>query len=70
MIGQFYFEVAQFKRPPPAVQRIVLPPLAALGKRLGYRPYYDRHFAPGEVDAILDHWAANRPWAGNRRPTF
>ncbi len=68
VIGQFYFEVAQFKRPPPAVQRILLPPLAALGKRRGYRPYYERHFLPGEIDAILDIWAAHRPWAGNRRP--
>ena len=70
VIGQFFGEVAQFKTPPPAVQRVVLPPLAALGKRLGLRPYYERHFEPGEIDAILDHWAANRPWAGNRRPTF
>ena len=69
VIGTFFEEVAQFRTPPPAVQRILLPPLAALGRRRGYRPYYDRHFEPGEVDAILDHWAANRPWAGNRRPT-
>jgi len=70
VIGKFYFEVAQFKRPPPALQRLVLPPLAALGKWRGYRPYYERHFQPGEVDAILDYWAAHRPWAGNKRPTF
>jgi quercetin dioxygenase-like cupin family protein len=25
---------------------------------------------PGEIDAILDHWAAYRPWAGYQRPTF
>jgi quercetin dioxygenase-like cupin family protein len=68
VIGKFYFEVAQFKKPPPFVQRILLPPLAALGKRRGYRPYYDRHFEPGDVDAILDSWAAHRPWAGNKRP--
>lgn len=70
VIGTFYQEVAEFRTPPPAVQRVVLPPLAALGRRRGLRPYYDRHFQPGEIDAILDHWAANRPWAGNRRPTF
>jgi quercetin dioxygenase-like cupin family protein len=69
VIGTFYGEVAQFRTPPPSVQRLLLPPLAALGRRLGLRPYYDRHFQPGEVDAILDAWAANRPWAGNRRPT-
>ena len=69
VIGTFYQEVAEFKTPPPAVQRVVLPPLAALARRRGYRPYYERHFPPGEIDAILDHWAANRPWAGNRRPT-
>jgi quercetin dioxygenase-like cupin family protein len=69
VIGTFYGEVAQFRTPPPAVQRLLLPPLAALGRRRGLRPYYDRHFEPGEADAILDAWAANRPWAGNRRPT-
>lgn len=69
VIGQFYREVAEFKVPPPAVQRVVLPPLAAIGRWRGYRPYYERHFPPGELDAILDHWAANRPWAGNARPT-
>lgn len=69
VIGAFYQEVAEFKTPPPAVQRVLIPPLAAIGRRRGYRPYYDRHFRPGEVDAILDHWAANRPWAGNRRPS-
>ena len=70
VIGQFYAEVAQFKKPPPAVQKVVLPALAALGKRRGYRPYYEHHFEPGELDAILDAWAAHRPWAGNRRPTL
>lgn len=69
VIGHFYWEVAQFKKPPVAVQRIVLPALAALGRRRGYRPYYEHHFEPGELDAILDGWAAHRPWAGNRRPS-
>jgi hypothetical protein len=52
------------------VQRLVLPVLAAIGKRRGLRPYYERHFQPGEIEAILNHWAANRPWAGNRLPAF
>jgi quercetin dioxygenase-like cupin family protein len=69
VIGQFFGEVAEFRTPPPMVQRVMLPPLAAIGRRRGLRPYYDRHFPPGEIDAVLDHWAANRPWAGNRRPT-
>jgi len=68
VIGTFYQEVAEFRTPPPAVQRVLLPPLAAIGRRRGLRPYYERHFEPGETDAILDQWAANRPWAGNRRP--
>lgn len=68
VIGAFFSEVAEFRTPPPAIQRVVLPPLAAIGRRRGLRPYYERHFEPGEIDAILDHWAANRPWAGNRRP--
>lgn len=70
VLGTFFGEVAEFRTPPPAVQRLLLPPLAALGRRRGLRPYYDRHFEPGEIDAVLDHWAANRPWAGNTRPTF
>lgn len=69
VIGQFYQEVAEFKVPPPAVQRLLLPPLAALGRKRGLRPYYERHFQPGEIDAILDHWAAHRPWAANQRPS-
>ena len=68
VIGQFYREVAQFKSPPPAVQRVVLPVLAAVGRRRGLRPYYDRHFLPGEIEEVLAHWAAHRPWAGNERP--
>jgi len=61
VIGRFYSEVAEFKVPPPAVQRVVLPLLAAVGSRRGLRPYYDRHFRPGEIEAILAHWAAHRP---------
>ena len=68
VIGQFYWEVAHFKTPPPAVQKVLLPALAALGRRRGLRPYYERHFEPGEIDEILDYWAAHRPWADNRRP--
>ncbi len=68
MIGEFYAEVAQFKTPPPAVQAVVLPLLAAIGRRRGLRPYYERHFEPGEIDAILTHWAAHRSWAGYGRP--
>lgn len=68
VIGDFYWEVAQFKTPPPAVQRAVLPVLAAVGRRRGYRPYYERHFQAGEIEEVLTYWAAHRPWAGNRRP--
>ncbi|MFN2606446.1 MAG: hypothetical protein ABR511_00925 [Acidimicrobiales bacterium] len=70
MIGPFYRDVAEFKTPPPAVQRVVLPALAALGKRRGLRPYYDRHLQPGELEGILDNWAAHRPWAANLVLTF
>lgn len=68
VIGQFYQEVAEFKTPPPAVQRVLFPVLASLGRRRGLRPYYDRHFEPGEIDEILTHWASHRPWAGNSVP--
>lgn len=70
VIGQFYREVAEFKTPPPAVQSIVLPLLAAIGKRRGLRPYYERHVPPEQIEEILAHWAAHRPWAGNAVPRF
>jgi len=69
VLGQFFWEVAHFKTPPPAVQKALLPLLAAIGRRRGLRPYYDRHFQPGEIDEILTHWAAHRSWAGHQRPT-
>ncbi|MGH9279495.1 MAG: cupin domain-containing protein [Acidimicrobiales bacterium] len=68
VIGEFYQEVAQFKTPPPAVQRAMFPLLTAIARRRGYRPYYERHFEPGQIDEILDYWAAYREWDGQRRP--
>lgn len=68
VIGRYFQEVAEFKTPPPAVQRLMFPVLTALGRRRGLRPYYDRHFRPGQIDAILDAWATHREWDGFRRP--
>lgn len=68
VIGQFYREVAEFKTPPPAVPRLMFPVLTAIARRKGHRPYYERHFEPGQIDAILEYWAAYRTWDGNRRP--
>jgi quercetin dioxygenase-like cupin family protein len=70
VIGQFYKEVAQFKTPPPAVQAEVLPILAAIGKQRGLRPYYERHVPREQIEEILTHWSAHRPWAGNAVPRF
>ena len=68
MIGAFFNEVAEFKTPPPAVQRVLLPLLASLGRRRGYRPYYDRHFQAGQIEEILAHWAAHRSWDDYKPP--
>lgn len=68
MIGDFYKEVAMFKTPPPVVQNVVLPLLSSIGRWRGYRPYYERHFEPGEIDAVLTHWAAHRAAAFRRLP--
>jgi len=38
VIGAFYRDVAEYRVPPPAVQRVLLPPLAAIGRRRGLRP--------------------------------
>ncbi len=68
VIGAFFNEVAEFKTPPPAVQRVLLPLLASLGRRRGYRPYYDRHFQAGQIEEILAHWAAHRSWDDYKPP--
>ncbi|HEY8582191.1 MAG TPA: cupin domain-containing protein [Capillimicrobium sp.] len=40
-----YRDVIRFEKPPRAVQRFVLPPLAVLGRALGRRPSYPHHRA-------------------------
>lgn len=38
-------------KPPPAIQRALLGPLAAIGRRRGYRPWYEAYSGPG-VDRL------------------
>jgi mannose-6-phosphate isomerase-like protein (cupin superfamily) len=48
-------DVAQFVRPPRFVQRALFAVLAPIGRRLGYRPYYERYLRPhAHVDVIPD----------------
>jgi quercetin dioxygenase-like cupin family protein len=43
VIGHEFGQEGQAKRPPPAVQRVLLAPLAALGRLIGYRGTYSRY---------------------------
>lgn len=42
-IGEEFSDVVVFKKPPPLVQRVLFPPLAALARRRGYRGIYPRY---------------------------
>jgi hypothetical protein len=47
VIGREFAEEGRATRPPAAVQRIVLPPLAVLGRLLGYRGTYPQYSGGG-----------------------
>ena len=47
-MGHEYRDVVVFTEPPPLVQRIVSPPLAALGRLRGYKPFYPEYIEPTE----------------------
>lgn len=49
VMAREYRDTLVFTAPPAPVQRLLFPPLAALGRLLGRRPTYERHRAPSEV---------------------
>jgi quercetin dioxygenase-like cupin family protein len=49
VIGSEFRDVIVFAQPPPAVQKAVLGPLAALGRALGRRPVYPELQEPSEI---------------------
>lgn len=48
VLGHEYRDIVVFTKPPPAVTRVVLPPLAWLGRRRGYLPTYDKYMESSE----------------------
>jgi quercetin dioxygenase-like cupin family protein len=46
VIADEFDDIIRFTKPPPLVQRALLPPLAALGRARGYRPYYPEYLEP------------------------
>lgn len=46
VIGREFDDVIRFTSPPPAVQRVALPVLGALGRARGYRGVYPEYLAP------------------------
>lgn len=61
VIGSEFTDVLRFTKPPALVQRVMLAPLAALGRARGYRPVYREYLAPQDheepapdVLALLD----------------
>ncbi len=51
MMGHEYGDVIRFTKPPAIVQRLTIPPLAALGRRRGRRPMYPEYLEAGPTEA-------------------
>jgi len=49
VMGHEYRDVIGFTEPPPVVQRIVTPPLAALGRMRGYKPFHPEYVEDAEL---------------------
>ncbi|HEX6460986.1 MAG TPA: cupin domain-containing protein [Thermoleophilaceae bacterium] len=55
VVAHEFRDVVEFRSVPRALQRILFPPLARLGRALGYRPWYERYLRPhGHVEVIPD----------------
>ena len=50
VIGNEFAEVVTFTTPPPLVQKVMIPPLAALGRALGRRPTYPEYMQIEETE--------------------
>ncbi len=46
LIAREFSDIVRFAKPPEPVQRVILPPLAAIGCARGYRGFYPRYLEP------------------------
>ena len=51
VMGHEYGDVIQFTKPPAIVQKLTIPPLAALGRRKGRKPMYPEYLEAGPTAA-------------------
>ena len=51
VMGHEYGDVIRFTKPPAIVQKLTIPPLAALGRRRGRRPMYPEYLEGGPTEA-------------------
>ena len=51
VMGSEYDDVIVFTKPPRIVQRLTIPPLAALGRLMGRKPKYDQYLSSEETEA-------------------
>ena len=51
VMGHEYGDVIQFTKPPPIVQKLTIPPMAALGRRRGRKPMYPEYLEAGPTAA-------------------
>jgi quercetin dioxygenase-like cupin family protein len=71
VMGHEYRDTVVFTTPPAAVQRVVIPPLAVLGRLLGHRPINEDYLEPSETEqpdpTVLSELTENgrlRPFGG------
>ncbi|MDQ3102882.1 MAG: cupin domain-containing protein [Actinomycetota bacterium] len=50
VMGREYRDVISFTKPPPLVQKLTIPPLAAVGRLLGRKPMYPEYLASDEFE--------------------
>ncbi len=51
VMGHEYGDVIRFTKPPAIVQKLTIPPLAALGRRRGRKPMYPEYLEAGPTQA-------------------
>ena len=51
VMGHEYGDVIRFTKPPAIVQKLTIPPLAAIGRRRGRRPMYPEYLEAGPAEA-------------------
>jgi len=68
VIGHEYGEVVRFTTPPPLVQKLMIPPMAALGRALGRRPTYPEYTELEETESADPRAVAALTPEGRLRP--